>query len=189
MNTVYSGSVQWEQLRPCGAWARNAEQRWQSDLPWHFPGPRVLSAIAAMAVGKGSPKTPIFPGPQLCSGGKLFPRCQRLQLHPGGQSCQQPHCARLGLAQPFCSRAGTEVGLGELWLQNPRLLCQWVAGGGPIAMFYPDLCSTSLVPGEHLRKEDSHHRWEMPVTTTLPHSNSLPHNQEDQHPSQASTKL
>ena len=57
------------------------------------------------------------------------------------------------------------------------------AGGGPIAAFYPDLCSASLVPGEHLRKEDSHNRRGMPVATTLPHSKSLPHNRADLHPS------
>lgn len=85
-NTVYSGSVQREQLRPCGAGAGDAKQQWQSDLPWHCTSPGVLSTIAVMAAGTGSPKTRAFPVPQLCSRGKLFPSCRWLWPHPEGQS-------------------------------------------------------------------------------------------------------
>lgn len=87
-NTVYSGSVQREQLRPCGAGDGDAEQQGQSDLPWRSPGPGVLSTIAALAEGTGSPKTPLFPVPQLCSGGRLSPSCQWLRKLTAAMPCK-----------------------------------------------------------------------------------------------------
>lgn len=58
VNTVYSGSVQREQLQPCGAGASDAPQRWQSDLLWHCPGSGVLSTVTEMAASRKHPSAP-----------------------------------------------------------------------------------------------------------------------------------
>lgn len=52
----------------------------------------------------------------------------------------------------------------------------------------PHPCSATVVPGEHLHKEDARKKWGMPVAPPSPQSSSLPHNQADLHPSQASAK-
>jgi len=108
---VYSGSVQREQLRPCGR---------GRDTGHDGGGGRVTSRGTDPAPGRSVPSPPRQRAPG--AGSARVPRPTALLW---GEAIRPPCRARWDLAQPVCSQAATETALGELRLQNPRLLCPW----------------------------------------------------------------